>query len=96
MALTKTQKTIVNKLEKLVNKRFNIITLNKELSDIFKEDIKAELLEDNPNELTDWNIIFNSCKDSSFGYFDIYVLKMRNKGYDNSDFYVTEIGYEFE
>ena len=40
--------------------------------------------------------MFNSEKEETYGYFDIYILKMRNVGYDGAEFMVTEIGYEFE
>jgi hypothetical protein len=40
--------------------------------------------------------MFNSENEDTFGYFDIYMLKMRNSQFDGSTFHVTEIGYEFE
>ena len=85
-------------LESLVGKRFNLETLNEKLSEAFDEDIECSIVneDDEDNELTDWNIMFNSTKDETYGYFDIYVLKMRRPGFDGSRFYVTEIGYEFE
>ncbi len=97
MYYTKTQKEVIDELEDLVGKRFNLKTLNEVLAEIFNEDIKAEFV-DNANErqLTDWNIMFNSEKEETYGYFDIYVLKHRVKGFDGTDFYITEIGFEFE
>ncbi len=85
-------------LENLVGKRFNLDTLNKELSEAFGEDIKCEIVneDDEENELTDWNIMFDSTKEESYGYFDIYVLKMRRPGFDGATFHITEVGYEFE
>jgi hypothetical protein len=98
MALTKKQKEIADFLESLVGQRFNMETLTKELSKAFDEEIEAEIVndDDETNTLTDWNIMFNSEKEDTFGYFDIYVLKMRNANLDGSTFYVTEVGYEFE
>ena len=89
---------VVSFLEGLVGERFNLDTLNAKLSNHFGEDIKAGFVNENDdtNELADWNIMFNSEKEETYGYFDIYVLKMRRKGFDGSDFYVTEVGYEFE
>jgi hypothetical protein len=98
MALTKKQKEIVDFLESLVGQRFNMETLSKELSKAFDEEIEAGIVndDDETNTLSDWNIMFNSENEDTFGYFDIYVLKMRNAGFDGSTFYVTEISYEFE
>ena len=98
MALTKKQKEIVDFLESLVGQRFNMETLSKELSKAFDEEIEAEIVndDDETNTLTDWNIMFNIEKEDIFGYFDIYMLKMRNSNLDGSTFYVTEVGYEFQ
>ena len=96
--MTTVQKEIAEQLENLVNERFNLETLNKELSKIFRVKVEAGFVdEENEADLGDWNIMFN-CEeeDDRYGYFDIYVLKMRNKGWDNADFYVTEVGYEFD
>ena len=98
MALTKKQKEITDFLESLVGQRFNMETLTKELSKAFDEEIEAEIVndDDETNTLTDWNIMFNIEKEDIFGYFDIYMLKMRNSNLDGSTFYVTEVGYEFQ
>ena len=98
MALTQKQKEIADFLESLVGQRFNMGTLTEKLSKEFDEEIEAEIVneDDETNTITDWNIMFNSEKEDTFGYFDIYVLKMRNANLDGSTFYVTEIGYEFE
>jgi hypothetical protein len=72
-------------------------TLNKELSKCFGEEVKAKFVdEEDGADLGDWNIMFNSEDEQTYGYFDIYVLKMRNVGFDGADFYVTEVGYEFD
>jgi hypothetical protein len=94
---TQKQKDTINFLESLVHNRFNIDTLNTKLSEFFNEEIKAELI-DNPDDevLCDWNIMFNSDNEETYGYFDIYVLMHNRPSYDGATFYVTEIGYEFE
>ncbi len=96
--MTSRQKEVVNFLENLVTKRFNLKTLNEVLSKEFGETIECEIVndDDESNDLSDWNIMFNSEQEETYGYFDIYVLKMRRIGFDGSTFYVTEIGFEFE
>jgi hypothetical protein len=95
--MTSRHKQVVQFLEGLVGRRFNLETLNKKLSKHFGEDIKAEFVDNENDEvLADWNIMFNSEQDDTYGYFDIYVLKMRRQGFDKAEFYVTEVGYEFE
>ena len=95
--MTAVQREVVKFLEDLVYERFNLETLNQKLSKYFGENINAEFVdEENEAGLGDWNIMFNSEKEETYGYFDIYILKMRNVGYDGAEFMVTEIGYEFE
>jgi len=94
--MTDIQKTIVAKLEELVGKRFSSKTLNQELSKIFNEEIKGEDCTNFDNKPCDYNFMFNSKKEDTFGYFDIYYLKMINPGFDDADMYVTEISFEFE
>lgn len=95
--MTPRKKEVVKFLEGLVGQRFNMDTLNEKLSNHFGEDIKAEIIDNEHDEvLADWNIMFNSEKQETYGYFDIYMLKMRRPGLDGSDFYVTEVGYEFD
>ena len=95
--MTAVQREVVKFLEDLVYERFNLETLNQKLSEYFGENINAEFVdEENEAGLGDWNIMFNSEKEETYGYFDIYILKMRNVGYDGAEFMVTEIGYEFE
>jgi len=98
MALTQKQKEIADFLETLIGQRFNMEKLTKELSKAFDEKIEAEIVneDDETNTITDWHIMFNSEKEDTFGYFDIYILKMRNDNLDGSNFYVTEVGYEFQ
>lgn len=92
------KKQTINFLESLVGKRFNEETLSKAVSDFFKEEIKVSYrAETEYDELPhDWNIVFNSEKPETYGYFDVYVLNMRTKGFDGSTFYVTEVAYEFD
>jgi hypothetical protein len=92
----KTQKQIISDLNNLVGNRFNENTLNEKLSKIFNEQIKVEDVSRNDDELTDYNFLFVSEKEETHGYFDIYFLKMRKKGFDDSNIYISEIGYEFD
>ena len=96
--MTKRQKKVVNFLEKLMGERFNLETLNATLSEHFGKDIRADFVNENDesNDLSDWNIMFDSEKEETYGYFDIYVLKMRRPGFDGSEFYITEVSYEFD
>ena len=96
--MTPRKKQVIDFLEGLVHKRFNIETLNEELSKHFNEKITAGFVneDDDDNELADWNIMFDSENEDTYGYFDIYVLKMRRAGFDGADFLVTEVGYEFD
>lgn len=96
--MTARHKQVVKFLEGLVGQRFNLDTLNEKLSKHFGEKIKCGFVNENDdtNELVDWNIMFDSEKDETYGYFDIYVLKMRRPGFDGATFYVTEVGYEFD
>jgi len=95
--MTPREKEVAVFLERLVHNRFNMDTLNAKLSEYFKEDITAEFVdEENEAGLCDWNLMFNSEKKETYGYFDIYVLKMRNTGFDGAEFLVTEVAYEFD
>jgi hypothetical protein len=90
------QKKVVEFLESLVHKRFSKEQLNKVLSDFFKEKIKVENISRKDDELADYNLLFASEKKETYGYFDIYFLKMRRKGFDGATMYITEVSYEFE
>ena len=89
-------KEIATKLEALVGKRFNEITLNKALSDIFGEEIKVEEGCVDVDYLADYNLMFNVETDGIAGCFDVYVLKHRPDYSGDTTMYVTEVGYEFE
>lgn len=92
------QVDIINKLEKLVHKRFSVKSLEKKLSEIFGgEEIHIELgyLDVEDETAPDWNYMFTSEQDVIGGDFDIYVLMQRNKDNNCNTMYVTEVGYEF-
>lgn len=90
---TEREKQVISFLDGLVYDRFNIDTLNKKLSEYFGHEVRAEFVE---NECADWNILFDIDNGDVFGYFDLYVLKMKHAGLDGSTFMVTEVGYQFE
>jgi len=95
--------TVVEFLESLVHQRFSKKQLNKVLSDFFKKDMEVSNVSqknmDNglDDELTDFNLMtyvdFDGESDAID--IDIYMLPMRRKGWDDSDMYITEVGYEF-
>lgn len=96
MALTDRQQEVVNQLESLVGSRYSIETLNTKLSEIFNEKISVEDCTNLDNEPCDYNLLFESTIEETHGFFDIYYLKMINKGFDGADMYITEIAYEFD
>jgi len=89
-------------LEGLVGQRFNMQSLNDKLEKVFKQKVELQntsLLREQENDdddLADYNLMFN-IEDGSeqSGFFDIYMLPMRRKGFDGADMYITEVGYEF-
>jgi hypothetical protein len=94
------QVDIINKLEKLVHKRFGKESLEKKLSEIFGgEEIHIELCCEDVDYLTDWNYMFSSKQDVIGGDFDVYVLMHKNNrkgGWNGTDeFLVTEVSWEF-
>lgn len=93
-----TEEAVKEILENLVGKRFNITTLNEYLFKAFKLEKYIELADVSreDDELCDYNLM--GCLDAHgiFCDFDIYFLKMRMRGWDDSLFYVTEVGYEFQ
>ncbi len=96
--MDKLQKQIATYLEELVGKRFNEETLNKRLSDIFQWDVKVEDISDKEDEIVDYNFVFGfgNADSELYGFGDIYFLKMRREGFDNTTFYVTEVNVDFE
>ena len=95
---------IIGFLENLVHKRFSEETLNKKLSEFFDRKIEVynasqgriDTGEDD-DELSDYNLMFNIENGvfSDSGYYDIYMLPMRRKGWNDADMYITEVSYEF-
>ena len=103
IVMTPRKQEVVKFLESLVGQRFNTDTLEAKLSEHFNETIHVENVSqgridsgEEDDELTDWNLMFDSTKDETYGYFDIYMLPMRRTGFDGATFYVTEVGYEFD
>jgi hypothetical protein len=101
--MTPRKKEVVNFLESLVGQRFNTESLEAKLSEHFNEEIKVSNVSqaridsgEEDDELADWNLMFDSTKDETYGYFDIYMLPMRRQGFDGATFYVTEVSYEFD
>lgn len=96
------QQEIISFLERLVGQRFSMQSLNDKLERVFKQKVELQntsLLREQENDdddLADYNLMFN-IEDGSeqSGYFDIYMLPMRRKGFDGADMYITEVGYEF-
>jgi hypothetical protein len=93
---------IISFLEGLVGQRFNMQSLNDKLEKVFNQKVELQntsLLREQENDdddLADYNLMFN-IEDGSeqSGFFDIYMLPMRRKGFDGADMYITEVGYEF-
>ena len=101
--MTPRKKEAVKFLESLVHNRFDIETLEAKLSDHFNEQIHVENVSqsridsgEEDDELVDWNLMFTSENQETYGYFDIYFLPMRRAGFDGATFYVTEVSYEFD
>ena len=92
------EKQVGQVLETLVGQRFNEETLNKRLSDIFLWDVKVEDISYKENGLADYNYVFSfgDADSVSYGFGDIYFLKMRREGFDGATFYVTEVNVDFE
>lgn len=96
---TTRQLEVIDFLEQLVHNRFSMESLNKKLSDFFGEPIEvveANLDDDDYNDLSDYNLMFNLEREDQYGYFDIYMLPMRKEGFDGSTMYITEVAYEFD
>ena len=87
---------VTKTLEKLVSGRFTIKTLEEHLSKEFDSPIKLEEISRKDDELGDFNLIGNLDDGTVFCDFDIYYLKMRRKGLDGANIYITEVGYQFE
>jgi hypothetical protein len=94
--LTELESRIVRELENLVGQRFTLYTLTQKICEIFHENIV--LIETNyeDDDFTDWCYLFESIKEETYGFFEVYFLKMRTKGFDGSDIYIAEINCDFE
>lgn len=93
--------TIQNGLEALVGKRFNKETLEAKLTELFEYPITLSDVSREDDELSDFNFLggFDIKYPNNvhlYGYFDVYFLKMRRAGWDDSDIYITEVAIEFE
>ena len=96
------QQEIISFLEGLVGQRFSMQSLNDKLERVFNQKVELQntsLLREqqqDDDDLADYNLMFN-IEDGSeqSGYFDVYMLPMRRKGFDGADMYITEVGYEF-
>jgi capsule polysaccharide export protein KpsE/RkpR len=80
----------------LVGRRFSEKSLSAEVSRIFDEKIMVADFTNHDNFPTDYDYMFNSEREDTYGYFNIYVLKHLNVGHDGTTLYVTEIAYELE
>ncbi len=101
--MTPRKKEAVKFLESLVGQRFNTATLESKLTEHFNEKIEVYNASqgridsgEDDDELSDWNLMFDSKNQETYGYFDIYMLPMRREGFDGANFYVTEVGFEFD
>jgi hypothetical protein len=96
-----TQSQTIKILEELVHKRFNKETLEAYLTEKFSYPITLDDVSRDDDELSDYNFIGNIDIKYPDGFhlfadIDIYFLKMRRAGWDDSDIYITEVSYEFE
>jgi hypothetical protein len=64
------------------------------LNEIFEEEITIEDTTDgkDDNDFSDYNLLFESKNENTYGWFDIYYLKTR----EDDVIYITEVSYEFE
>lgn len=99
----KTRTEVIEFLEGLVHNRESMESLSDKINNFFNQPIPLENVSalreqaNDDDELCDYNLMFNIEDDSDVsGYFDIYILPMRRKGFDGADMYITEVGYEFE
>ena len=90
-----TNKAVYTFLESLVNQRFSIKELEKTLSKRFGTPIKLVDISRKDDELTNYNLIGNLDTKRVFCDFDIYYLKLRRKGFDGANIYITEVAYDF-
>ena len=95
---TPQQKSVIEKLESLVQRRFSIESLVEHLTNEFGVKIELEDISRDNDELCDFNLIGNIDNPAHdiFCDFDIYFLKMRKNSFEGANIYITEVGYHFE
>ena len=96
MIRNNTHRRIARDLEGLVHRRFNIHTLNRAVSEILGENVSLEIGRLDCENEPDWCYQWNSEKEDTYGYYDIYVLMQKECDWNGNTMYVTEVGYEFE
>ena len=99
----KTRTDVIEFLENLVHTRESMQSLSDKIDKFFNQKVDLQNVsllreqENDDDDLTDYNLMFNIEDGSDIaGYFDIYMLPMRRKGFDGADMFITEISYEFE
>jgi hypothetical protein len=98
----KTREEVIEFLENLVHARESMQSLSDKINKFFNQKVDLDNVsllreqENDDDDLVDYNLMFNIEDGSDIaGYFDIYMLPMRRKGFDGADMYITEVGYEF-
>lgn len=92
--MKRSKKFIIDSLENLVHKRFNINTLTNELEKIFNSEINLYQSDAEADELLgDYCVSF--CIGVDYGVFDIYYLPHKQVDANGNDFYITEVEYSF-
>lgn len=94
--MTPKQRKFAKFLETIVFQRFNKKQLETLISKECGEKIKLHNVSKTDDELSDYNFLFGIDGEKLYGFFDIYFLKMRKKGLDDADFFVTEVAYQFD
>lgn len=97
--MTNKQISVMNQLNGLIHKRFNIDTLREKLRDIFGINNITIYSYEDECWTGDWYYSFGIDDDELGGYFVIYYLMMRPQLEEDDDglrFYVTEVAIEFD
>ena len=88
---------IIEALKELVGKRTTKEEIESKLTKLTGVPVVMEDISKDDDELVDFNLIGNIDDGKElFCDFDVYFLKMRNKGFDGSDILVTEVSFNFE
>ena len=85
---------VVQKLEGLVHKRFNMDSLRKELEHIFGTEVSLCPSEVEAAELSGDECVTFGIGDN-YGVFDIYYLPHIRTDWNGNTIYVTDVGYAF-